>query len=160
MLIIGIDPGPTESAYCILKDGIIQFFCKDKNEEIASWVDHELLCGDADVVAVEHLQSFGMPVGKEVFETAYFIGEIRSLVKQEGGRPTFLPVYRKEIVTHHCNNPRAKDANVRQAMLDRWGPQGTKKNPGPTYGISKDVWSALAIATYAMDKLKDEEKEK
>jgi hypothetical protein len=41
---------------------------------------------------------------------------------------------------------KAKDANIRQALIDKIGPQGTKKDPGPTYGISKDVWSALAIA--------------
>ena len=62
-----------------------------------------------------------------------------------------MRAYRKQIVMHHCNDARAKDKNIRQAMIDRFGEPGTKKNPGGTYGISKDIWSALAIAAYALD---------
>ncbi|MBV8782506.1 MAG: hypothetical protein JO353_14005, partial [Phycisphaerae bacterium] len=50
---------------------------------------------------------------------------------------------------------RAKDGNIRQALIDRFGPTkeraiGKKKSPGPLYGMSGDCWSALAVAvTYA-----------
>jgi hypothetical protein len=44
---------------------------------------------------------------------------------------------------------RAKDANIRQALLDLIGPQGTKAQPGPTYGIKSHTWAALAVAVYA-----------
>jgi len=47
---------------------------------------------------------------------------------------------------------RAKDANIRQALLDLIGPQGTKKTPGPTYGIKSHTWAALAVAVYAANK--------
>jgi hypothetical protein len=40
---------------------------------------------------------------------------------------------------------------VRQALIDRLGPQGTKKNPGPTYGMRSHLWAALAVAVYAGD---------
>ncbi|HET6477318.1 MAG TPA: hypothetical protein VFH93_14740 [Thermoleophilia bacterium] len=47
-----------------------------------------------------------------------------------------------------------KDANIRQALLDRFGGPaavGRKAAPGPLYGIARDVWSALAIAvTYTI----------
>jgi hypothetical protein len=46
---------------------------------------------------------------------------------------------------------RAKDPNVRQALLDKIGPVGTKKNPGPLYGVSGHGWSALAVAVYASE---------
>jgi hypothetical protein len=55
------------------------------------------------------------------------------------------------VKMHLCGNTRAKDGNIRQALLDRFGPGkaiacGTKKQPGPLYGVSKDVWQALALA--------------
>ena len=152
-VIIGIDPGPTHSAYLQLRDGKIHDHAKLENSILLDIIGslHPAIGtrGQDRLVAVEFLQSFGMPVGKEVFETAYFIGRIQQVASDCKVR--LAPVYRKEVVLHHCQSPRAKDANVRQAMLDRWGPQGTKKAPGATYGISADIWSALAIATYAMD---------
>jgi hypothetical protein len=66
-----------------------------------------------------------------------------------GGKVT--RVFRKDIKLHLCNSPRAKDANVRQALIDRIGPQGTKKNQGPTYGIKSHQWAALAVAVYGWD---------
>jgi hypothetical protein len=51
---------------------------------------------------------------------------------------------------------RAKDQNIRQALIDRLGPPGTKKNPGPTYGVTSHMWSALAVAVTAHDKLKEQ----
>jgi hypothetical protein len=56
------------------------------------------------------------------------------------------------VKLHLCNSPRAKDGNVRQALIDRVGPQGTKKGQGPTYGIKSHEWAALAVAVYGWDK--------
>jgi hypothetical protein len=42
---------------------------------------------------------------------------------------------------------------VRQALIDRLGLQGTKKAPGPTYGIKSHEWAALAVAVYGWDQL-------
>jgi hypothetical protein len=39
-------------------------------------------------------------------------------------------------------------ANIRPALIDRFGGStaiGREAAPGPPYGISRDVWSALAI---------------
>ncbi len=43
--------------------------------------------------------------------------------------------------------------NIRQALIDRFGPPGKKKAPGATYGLSGDMWSALAVAVTFTDKL-------
>jgi len=53
-----------------------------------------------------------------------------------------------------CGSVRAKDSNIRQALIDRVGPQGKKHSPGPTYGLAKHDWAALAIAIYVSDHLK------
>jgi hypothetical protein len=53
------------------------------------------------------------------------------------------------VKLHLCGSSRAKDPNVRTALLDRFGgagAKGTKAAPGPLYGIAADLWSALAIA--------------
>ena len=59
-----------------------------------------------------------------------------------------------------CKNNRAKDKNIRQALIDRFGPGkaaiGTKKAPGPLYGLKSHLWSALAVAVVAADALEGE----
>jgi len=61
---------------------------------------------------------------------------------------------RRAVKLALCGDSRAKDANIRQALIDRFGGSaaiGRKTAPGPLYGISRDVWSALAIAvTFAL----------
>jgi len=58
-------------------------------------------------------------------------------------------VYRKEVKIYLCGSMKAKDPNIRQALIDRLGDPGTKKNPGPTYGVKSHAWSALAVAVTA-----------
>jgi hypothetical protein len=141
-MIFGIDPGPIESAYCIFDGERIRGMGIKTNRDF-------VLPNSNMVVACEHIQCFGMAVGVSVFETAYWIGEFRCLAKAKG--TLFLPVYRSEVKLHFCSNMRAKDANIRQALIDRLGGPGTKKKPGPTYGVKGDIWSALAIAVFTCD---------
>jgi hypothetical protein len=48
---------------------------------------------------------------------------------------------------------KAKDGNIRQALIDRFGVVGTKKNQGWFYGFSGDIWSAYAVGITYKDKL-------
>lgn len=99
-------------------------------------------------VVIEMFASYGMPVGREVFETCVWIGRF---VEMAGGEWT--PLYRQEVKLTLCGNPKAGDANVRRAILDLYPgsgggatPQiGTKPKPGPLYGVNKDVWAALGV---------------
>ncbi len=144
MRILAIDPGNIESAYLFYDNGIKEFG-KIDNENLlqALTLAHQL----ADHLAIEMIASYGMPVGASVFETCVWIGRF---IERFNGDHT--KVYRKDVKMHLCGSMKAKDGNIRQALLDRYGAQGTKKNQGATYGISKDVWSALAVATYFNDK--------
>jgi hypothetical protein len=90
-----------------------------------------------------------MAVGASVFETCVWIGRFMQVSQQAGS--DFSRVFRRDIKLHLCNSPRAKDGNVRQALIDRLGPQGTKKAPGPTYGVKSHEWAALAVAVYGWD---------
>ena len=61
-----------------------------------------------------------------------------------------LELSRQRIKAVLCNgNVKANDAGVRQALIDRLGPPGSKKAPGPTYGVTSHAWAALAVAVAA-----------
>jgi hypothetical protein len=144
MTVIAIDPGSEDSAYVLL-------------DTTGRVLDHGLFANEivlgvvrdsgADVLAVEKIASYGMAVGASVFDTCMWIGRF---VQEWTPRPHTL-VYRRDVKLHLCGNARAKDANVRQALLDLYGDGtrqtacGTKAKPGPLYGIKKDEWAALAV---------------
>lgn len=110
------------------------------------------------VAVCERVEGFGMPVGSEVFETVRWEGEYRCYCRRLGIE--FQQVPRRTIKLHHCHSARATDANIRQALVDRFGKRGTKKNPGRTYGITgKDIWSAFAIAIYWRDRMEAAQQE-
>jgi len=150
MVILAIDPGPEKSAWVLYnsdsQEPIVQMGIEENDDLILRALNEEFEI-EIDEVVIEMVASYGMAVGASVFETCVTIGRFVQLFNR-------LPVnmmYRKDVKMHLCQSMRAKDANIRQALLDRLGPQGTKKNPGPTYGISKDIWSALAVAVTFAD---------
>ena len=71
--------------------------------------------------------SYGMPVGKEVFETCVAIGQFKQKAMENDIPVEFI--YRKDEKMNLCHSMKAKDSNIRQALIDRFGPVGTKKNP-------------------------------
>ncbi len=137
MIILAIDPGPKKSAY-------VQF---SKDEEITDKgiVDNKILVDTIcdlhfDLMAVEMIASYGMPVGKEVFETCVWIGRFVQMADHYGLRTEL--VYRKDVKMHLCNSVKAKDSNIRQALLDLLGKEKCK-------GVAKDIWAALGVAVTA-----------
>ncbi len=146
--IIAIDPGTVKSAYVILDES---YNIEDKDimennrlawflTEIDSWVDF----------VIEMVASYGMPVGREIFETAYWTGRfVQAHEPKTAGR--IVRVYRKDIKLWFCNSLRAKDSNIRQVLIDRFGAPGTKKSPGKLYGVKKDIWAALAVGVWYLD---------
>lgn len=151
MTIFAIDPGTTESAF-IVWDGTRSyksgFFNNDALLDAVRYLhctSESALCPAIDTVAVEMVACYGMPVGREVFETCLLIGRVIEIC--HNSIPCEL-VYRKDVKIHLCGSMKAKDANIRQALVDKHGAPGTKKSPGPTHGISGHLWSALAVADY------------
>jgi hypothetical protein len=72
---------------------------------------------------------------------------------------------RQPVKLHHCHDSRAKDSNIRQALVDRFAPgqpnhgKGTKKVPGWFHGFHSDIWQAYALAVYVADTLTDPDQE-
>lgn len=138
---VGIDPGPRKSAV-VVWDGCKVIDADDyENAALTETIGHLSILR---TVACEWIESFGMAVGREVFETVFAIGTFSQ-------HATLRLVPRRDVKLHLCASPRAKDGNIRQALIDRFGPVGTKKSPGPLFGISQHRWAALAVAVTAHD---------
>lgn len=150
MKVLAIDPGTTESAY-VLWDSKSQVFSSsfEPNEHLAQTVGLPGFNGDIDIAAIENVASYGMAVGKEVFQTCVWIGRFQQKLLDAGSKVELI--YRQPVKLHHCHSSKAKDGNVRQALIDKYGSPGTKKNPGVTYGLKSHTWQAFALATYVAE---------
>lgn len=144
MRILAIDPGTDQSGWVIYEGRAVLDKGVSDNETMLSILREQK--GRCDLLAVEMIASYGMAVGREVFETCVFIGR---LLEAWNGKHRM--VYRQEVKLHMCKSPRAKDANVRQALIDMLGAPGSKKNPGPTFGVSSHAWQALGVAVTAAE---------
>lgn len=143
-MLLAIDPGNIESAYVIVDDNLKPVeFGKIPNEDMLATINSATYYGKITEVAIEMVACYGMPVGAEVFDTCVWIGRF---IQEAEGFADITYVYRKDEKIHLCGNMRAKDANIRQALIDRFGVVGTKKNKGWFYGFRSDIWSAYAVA--------------
>lgn len=145
MRILAIDPGPAESAFVTWNEGKLGYCDIKPNDFIRNSLAVSVGM-ESSVVAIEMIACYGMPVGKETFETCLWIGRFceRSPIEPR-------LVYRRDVKLHHCQSARAKDSNIRQALVDKYGPPGTKKAPGATYGLKSHLWAAFAIATFVSE---------
>jgi hypothetical protein len=148
-MILAIDPGTTESGWVCMKFDVPVDSGVVENDRMRDIVLNFVRAGAGNRLAIEMIASYGMPVGAEVFETCLWIGRFVEIARFHG--ITAELIYRRDVKMHLCANARAKDGNIRQALLDLIGPQGTKKAPGPTYGIKSHAWAALAVAATALN---------
>ncbi len=143
MIVLGLDPGPEQSAI-VSFDGVrVLSHHKVHNHEIFQLMS-SLAIHHESVLVIEQIAAMGMAVGAEVFETCFWSGRFA-----QAWHGPLERVKRHEVKMHLCGNMRAKDANIRVALMDRFGGSqsvGKKKTPGPLFGISGDQWSALAVA--------------
>lgn len=156
-MIIGIDPGNEETAIVMLQPHDLTpcFSAKIPNEDIKN-ILLSIMEGPKELYAIgiECIACYGMAVGATTFETAEWSGRIREIIARFATQDCIYRVYRKQVCLHLCHSPRAKDANIRAALIDRYPaigggkvPQvGTSKAPGPLYGFAKDKWAALGVA--------------
>ena len=161
MVLLAIDPGNKESGYVVVDvyEGKIQKILireKAKNKDLLEWIKWDFP-GITDV-AIEMVASYGMAVGATVFDTCVWIGRFMQQVK------TFIPdadmhrIYRKDEKITICGSMKAKDSNIRQALVDIYAPgednfgKGTKEHTGFFYGFKSDIWQAFAVAHTYVEK--------
>ena len=153
-MILAIDPGPTESAFVVYDtfSGVPRQWAKLPNAQMLVEVGASL---DADVLVIEGIASYGMSVGAEVFTTCIYIGRFIDRWVTSRRDSHWRQLFRRDVKLHICGSSRAKDANVRQAIIDRYGGKdkaiGRKASPGPLYGLTADCWSALGVAITAAE---------
>lgn len=158
-MILAIDPGNEESAYCLIDENTYKpiEFGKIDNKTLQYEVIGDLFHRyEIECVVIEMIASYGMPVGASVFETCVWIGRIYELISNPYLHDTKVEyIYRKDEKINLCNSMKAKDSNIRQALIDRFGEVGTKKSPGFFYGFKKDIWAAYAVGVTWLDKQKE-----
>lgn len=144
--VLAIDPGTTQSAWCVVGGGrVMEFGIWDNPALLVALRDPwsgDLHVMPPGVVVIEQVASYGMPVGAEVFETVYWSGRFA-----EAAHP--LPVERitrLAVKSQLCHSGKASDANIRQALIDRYGGPSAVRKGGVLYGVHNDVWAALAVA--------------
>lgn len=156
--IFAIDPGNKESGYAFISMPDFQLLDFGKVDNQSLLQDIPFIATQADSFAIEMVASYGMPVGKDVFETCVWIGRF---IQNAGIEHHF--VYRKDEKLCLCGSLKAKDSNIRQALIDRYAKfdfkngKGTKKNPDTFYGVSKDVWQAIAVGVTHYERIKNNE---
>lgn len=169
MKLLAIDPGPAESAM-VIWDGKRIWSAEIVENDIllkAIWGEEPLTIYDSGIgiCRIEMISSYGMPVGADVFDTVVWIGRFYEAWQKKIGNGIAL-VYRHAVKNHHCNSHKAKDSNIRQVLIDKYGPPFTteeycpigkkgqplkprkRRLPGLTSVLKEDTWQAFALATY------------
>lgn len=155
--ILSIDPGDIHSAYAVL-DGALRpvGFGKIDNNELNNKLCDIVNQYKIKRVAIEHISNMGARVGKTIFTTCIWVGRFTETLSRHVDIIEIKEIYRYQEKSNLCHNPKAKDKDISKALRDRFGEKGTQKNKGWFYGVSKDVWAAIAVGvTYHDLYLKD-----
>lgn len=155
-MIMAIDPGNVFSAYCIIDDDYRPVaFGKYFNKSVLEAIQRFLEERKGNRIIIEMVASYGMPVGKEVFETCIWIGRYIQMCDTYPAYTTRIT--RQQVKANLCHAENARDSNVRRALIDRFAKhdlksgKGTKKSPDWFYGFADDMWSAYAVGVTALD---------
>tara|TARA_R110000823_G_scaffold118465_1_gene242380 strand:+ start:1854 stop:2420 length:567 start_codon:yes stop_codon:yes gene_type:complete len=181
-LIMAVDPGPQQSAYVTVQPHpnaigglqIVEFAILRNEAVLADIRGFASLPLEGRRLVIEQIASMGMSVGAETFETCVWTGRFMETFDagRGDGQRYAHRIPRVPIKVHLCGTAKAKDANVRQALIDRFGgskaiqkAKAAKKNrhgavivpaveAGPLAGISSHCWAALALACVYVDRMK------
>ncbi len=156
-MILAIDPGTTKSGWVLYDNGSVIDCGVMENNELLDTIPSFAV--GADVMAVEMIASYGMTVGRDTFETVLWIGRFvqkwADTTRNYSKPHRCVKVYRQDAKKCVCRTHKASDADVRSALIARLGDVGTKKAPGPLYGVKSHAWAALAVAVTAEDMIKN-----
>ena len=137
--IIAIDPGTTKSAF-IQWDGekILSMDIKENMEIIMA-----LYQMPPDDLVVEQVRCYGMVVGASTLDTVFWSGRF---CEAWPGDWHLIP--RMDVKMHLCHDSRAKDKNIRQALIDRFEPDLKPRQRPKTVlkGVGTHLWAAMALA--------------
>ena len=152
MIIIGIDPGPKTCGVVVYDTEARHVIEAHKAMPVADAI--ESICGvhswAVDHVAIERVKA-GRFAGDDYLLTAEVVGRC-----QQAAIVARLPYtlhYRSEVLRYLdlLGSRGNRDALVRAELIAMHGGTkqiacGTKKAPGPLFGVSSHAWQALGLA--------------
>lgn len=150
MLILAIDPGPERSS-AVVWDAeacrVVEGGDQEANEGIAVRL-HNRPPDGCGVLVIERPVLMGKNATAALLETARWAGVFEGSWLGIVDRLTY-----HRVRAHLTRSGSARESEVKQALISRfapsgYGPQGkgTKANPGPFYGVTGHMWSAVAVA--------------
>lgn len=157
-MILAVDPGPTACGLVLYDETARRVIWSqpDRPVEMALSDIRDVYCSARrPIVAVETVQAQGWKgsspiIGTTTIQTAIVVGRLYQ--EAVGGDLETTLLYRHEVLSAlHVSGRGNRDTLVRERLLELHGGTratacGTKKAPGPLYGVSGHAWSALAVA--------------
>ena len=154
MVILGIDPGAAKSGIVVWDGQKVTAHKELENWEVLSSLYNGQHQEDRAYMAIERLRGYNIPAGNELIDTIEWYGRFIEAATFNKFFTQVIPIPRGEVLKHFdVQKGRGTDSGLRAALIDRIGPIGTRKEPGPCYGITSHCWSALAVAITAADKI-------
>lgn len=168
MKVIAIDPGPVTSAMVEI-DPIDQSILGKEimdNWDLLKILEHPT---KSDELAIEDMSPMGKTTGRTVFNTLKWIGRFQQAFVQGYEEEKCALITRVEVKLKMCDSIICNDRDIRQAVIDYYTKitppsllgggktplVGTKKNPGPLFGVARDLWQAIAVGLAYIDIRKD-----
>ena len=123
MRVIAIDPGSETSSWIVVDTESLAVLSHDEaaNRDLAYSLHYytEKFSG-ACHLAIEYMRPRGMKTSQQEMDTQFWAGRlVQSWVLTYGD--TWTPIARSQEKMTICGSPRANDANIRQACIDRYG---------------------------------------
>lgn len=122
--IIAIDPGNTQSGYCVIDRSTLRplEFGKIDNAELLQKLSSAGVQGWRWAV-IEMVASYGMSVGRDVFDTTVWIGRFYQVLSDQCPVRMLCRIEEKK---HICHDSRANDTAIRRALIDRFAAHDLK----------------------------------
>lgn len=174
MSILAIDPGPRKSAYVKLAWGRCSLYVIESrdampNEELLALISRYVnKCPPVFVIEIMTYYGKDQTVGSDITRACIWIGRFEQAYYVLSGEQSFHELTKPQINRQICGHSYAKKPEVHAALIDRFEPtgggakprKGTKKQPGPLFGVKGHAWDALAVAVawaeiHAMEATKD-----
>lgn len=153
--ILGIDPGKTLGwcVYDVRERRVVNSGQVKDVDPMSREIWHRVLVTLSpfitfDAIAIEGVGAFGGKLGGPLLQTAIQVGRLVERAHVSGTPWTVIT--QPDVKRTICGRTDLKDGAVNDCIREHvGGDKGTKKNPGPLYGVGGHAWSAVAVAIAA-----------
>ena len=151
-LILGIDPGTTESGICLIEakgfwQPNIVSAEKVDNRKVKMVISDTFSLPHQLQIVIEGMGNQSRAFGSSSIETCYFIGKLMEFV--DSLKYVNLALYKRhEYGRFFVNSGVLNDASLRAALETIWGPSAKKNDPLFQLRGASDKRSAFAMAKY------------